>query len=90
MNDGSLKGHDCDADAQPLSMRHHGLVARSSPVPVFVTPMAAVSVTELPQGDEWLYELKLDGSPYFLLVIILRVTAGSINPIARTISQISA
>jgi bifunctional non-homologous end joining protein LigD len=23
--------------------------------------MAAVSITELPEGDEWLYELKLDG-----------------------------
>jgi DNA ligase D-like protein (predicted ligase) len=29
--------------------------------PAFVVPMAAHSVTELPEGDEWLYELKLDG-----------------------------
>ena len=36
-------------------------VARSSKVPA--SPMAAVSVTELPEGEEWLYELKLDRSP---------------------------
>jgi len=29
--------------------------------------MAAVSVTELPEGDEWLYELKLDGYRALLL-----------------------
>ena len=29
--------------------------------PVFVTPMAAVTVKKLPEGDEWLYELKWDG-----------------------------
>jgi bifunctional non-homologous end joining protein LigD len=29
--------------------------------PEFVTPMMASPVTELPEGDEWLYELKLDG-----------------------------
>jgi DNA ligase D-like protein (predicted ligase) len=29
--------------------------------PAFVVPMAAHSVTELPEGAEWLYELKLDG-----------------------------
>ncbi len=28
--------------------------------------MAAQSVTELPEGDDWLYELKLDGSSYEL------------------------
>ena len=38
-------------------------MARSSKDLSFVTPMAAVSVTELPEGDEWRYELKLDGSP---------------------------
>jgi hypothetical protein len=26
--------------------------------------MAAQPVTKLPEGDDWLYELKLDGSPY--------------------------
>ena len=29
--------------------------------PRFVTPMTAVLVTALPEGDNWLYELKLDG-----------------------------
>jgi hypothetical protein len=31
--------------------------------------MAAKSVAELPEGDEWLYGLKLDGSPYAVVVI---------------------
>jgi hypothetical protein len=26
--------------------------------------MAAQSVAELPESDDWIYELKLDGSPY--------------------------
>jgi bifunctional non-homologous end joining protein LigD len=30
-------------------------------VPAFVEPMAAKLVTELPAGDSWLYEVKLDG-----------------------------
>lgn len=29
--------------------------------PAFVTPMAAVAVKQLPEGDEWLYEVKFDG-----------------------------
>ena len=29
--------------------------------PAFVTPMAALTVKKLPEGDEWLYELKWDG-----------------------------
>jgi bifunctional non-homologous end joining protein LigD len=29
--------------------------------PAFVTPMAAQVVKRLPEGDEWLYELKFDG-----------------------------
>lgn len=32
--------------------------------PAFITPMAAVVVKALPEGDDWIYELKLDGSPY--------------------------
>ena len=37
---------------------------RSAPVrvtPAFVTPMAAQVVKRLPEGDEWIYELKFDG-----------------------------
>jgi bifunctional non-homologous end joining protein LigD len=33
----------------------------------FITPMAALVVKELPEGDEWVYELKLDG--YRALII---------------------
>jgi ATP-dependent DNA ligase len=29
--------------------------------PAFVTPMAAQVVKKLPEGDEWIYELKFDG-----------------------------
>jgi bifunctional non-homologous end joining protein LigD len=42
----------------------------SSPVrvsPAFVTPMAAQVVKRLPEGDDWIYELKFDG--YRALVI---------------------
>jgi bifunctional non-homologous end joining protein LigD len=30
-------------------------------IPSFVSPMAAHTVAKLPEGSEWLYELKLDG-----------------------------
>jgi hypothetical protein len=42
---------------------------KSHTVPAFVTPMAAQSVAELPEGDDWIYELKLDGSSYSVVVI---------------------
>jgi DNA ligase D-like protein (predicted ligase) len=29
--------------------------------PAFITPMAAQAVKQLPEGDEWVYELKFDG-----------------------------
>ena len=35
--------------------------------PVFVTPMAALAVEKLPEGAEWLYELKFDGYRALLL-----------------------
>ena len=35
--------------------------------PAFVTPMAAQVVKRLPDGDDWTYELKLDG--YRALII---------------------
>jgi bifunctional non-homologous end joining protein LigD len=35
--------------------------SRRGTAPLFVTPMAAQVVQELPQGDGWLYEIKLDG-----------------------------
>jgi bifunctional non-homologous end joining protein LigD len=36
-------------------------------LPEFVTPMAARPVAQLPEGPEWLYELKLDGYRALLL-----------------------
>jgi len=39
---------------------HFALMAKSRK-PAFVTPMAAQPVKELPEGEEWLYEPKLDG-----------------------------
>jgi hypothetical protein len=37
--------------------------------PRYVVPMAAQLIAKLPDGPEWLYELKLDGSPDNGLVI---------------------
>jgi bifunctional non-homologous end joining protein LigD len=33
----------------------------SPPAPRFIKPMKATAVTELPKGDEWIYEVKWDG-----------------------------
>ena len=41
--------------------------SKSPPAPAFVTPMAAQPVRALPEGGEWLYELKLDGYRALLL-----------------------
>jgi bifunctional non-homologous end joining protein LigD len=41
--------------------------ARLRSVPAFVAPMAARVVNELPEGDDWLYEVKFDG--YRALVV---------------------
>jgi ATP-dependent DNA ligase len=38
--------------------------SKARAIPAFVVPMAAQAVSKLPEGDEWLYELKVDGSPY--------------------------
>jgi hypothetical protein len=35
--------------------------AKTRPAPAFVVPMAAQPVTELPEGDDWIYEIKWDG-----------------------------
>lgn len=40
---------------------------RGNTTPSFQEPLAAVAVAELPQGDEWLYEVKLDGYRALLL-----------------------
>jgi bifunctional non-homologous end joining protein LigD len=47
-----------------LIRTYHGHVAAPSKTgarPSFVVPMAAQPVTALPEGPDWLYELKLDG-----------------------------
>jgi bifunctional non-homologous end joining protein LigD len=45
---------------------HDDAVPRRSP-PTFVQPMTAIVVQKLPEGDDWLYEVKLDG--YRALII---------------------
>jgi bifunctional non-homologous end joining protein LigD len=44
-----------------------GVPSKPRPAPAFVTPMAARAVKALPEGDEWLYEPKLDGYRALLL-----------------------
>ena len=34
---------------------------KAQTAPAFVIPMAAVAVKQLPEGDDWLYEVKWDG-----------------------------
>jgi len=57
--------------------------------------MAALSVMELPEGEEWLYELKLDGSPYSSIVIDSRMsvvcpqTGVGHNPTIAHITQLT-
>jgi bifunctional non-homologous end joining protein LigD len=41
--------------------------SKPRPAPAFITPMAARAVKVLPEGDEWLYEPKLDGYRALLL-----------------------
>jgi ATP-dependent DNA ligase len=50
---------------QPSLLWQCGNLLKPRTVPAFVTTMAAQSVAELPESDDWIYELKLDGSPYF-------------------------
>jgi bifunctional non-homologous end joining protein LigD len=47
--------------------------------PAFVTPMAAQVVKALPEGDEWLYEVKWDGHRAVLLKDGKRVQLRSRN-----------
>jgi bifunctional non-homologous end joining protein LigD len=48
-------------DAIAASAGERPLTPRPRKAPAFVTPMAALAVKNLPEGDEWLYELKWDG-----------------------------
>lgn len=47
--------------------------------PAFVTPMAAVAVKQLPEGPEWLYEVKWDGYRALILKDGTRVQIQSRN-----------
>src|SRR5688572_10875197 len=47
--------------------------------PAFVTPMAAQVVKRLPEGDEWIYELKFDGYRALLIKDRHRVEIRSRN-----------
>lgn len=49
-----MRGRDSTGRTSPRSPRRQA--------PAFIEPMAALLVEELPEGDEWSYELKLDGS----------------------------
>ena len=40
---------------------------RGTTLPAFIEPMPATVVRELPEGDEWLYEVKWDGYLALLL-----------------------
>jgi hypothetical protein len=55
--------------------------------PVFVTPMAAESVTKLPEGHDWIYELKLDGSPYSVAVSTARNDEGEFQVFKRSLGE---
>jgi bifunctional non-homologous end joining protein LigD len=41
--------------------RHVARYSKPRTIPAFVTPMAAQTVKDLPEGDQWIYEAKLDG-----------------------------
>lgn len=48
-------------EAAPAAKRRARQTPPAYPVPQFIEPMAAVPVMELPDGPEWLYEVKWDG-----------------------------
>ena len=61
-------------------------------VPTFIEPMAAQAVQHLPQGMEWLYELKLDG--YRALILkdrdSVRIVSRKENDLTRSYPSIVA
>ncbi|HYQ97466.1 MAG TPA: hypothetical protein VEO92_03795, partial [Candidatus Nitrosocosmicus sp.] len=52
--------------------------ARKSPLPEFVAPQLATLVDRVPQGDDWLHEIKFDGYR-----ILCRISDGNICLITR-------
>ena len=53
--------------------------SRAQNAPVFLSPLAAVTVKALPEGDDWLYEVKLDGYRALILKDGNRVQVRSRN-----------
>jgi bifunctional non-homologous end joining protein LigD len=47
-------------DKAEMERAEKGSRRRKKP-PVFIKPMKATAVTELPEGDDWIYEIKWDG-----------------------------
>src|SRR5947207_7387967 len=47
--------------AKPLTAKKSGHGRPRAPAPRFVKPMKATAVTQLPEGEEWIYEVKWDG-----------------------------
>jgi len=47
--------------------------------PAFVTPMAAIAVKDLPEGEDWLYEVKWDGYRALIIKDVTRVQVQSRN-----------
>lgn len=64
----------------------------SNKAATFVTPMAAQSVTQLPQGDDWLYEIKLDG--YRALILKdgkrIQIRSGNDKDLTRMYPRLAA
>ena len=69
MNGRSARAHDQPEEARATTERKPPDTAADAQrtSPAFVTPMAAQVVKKLPEGDDWIYELKFDG--YRALII---------------------
>jgi bifunctional non-homologous end joining protein LigD len=69
--------------------------SRSTPQrtsPAFITPMAAQVVKRLPEGDDWIYELKFDGCRALIIKdkqrVELRSTRSALNGPALLVCQL--
>jgi bifunctional non-homologous end joining protein LigD len=68
---GRMMEQIADTEERRVSMRSQSSENRQSkrkrakrispPAPRFINPMKATAVTEVPEGDEWIYEVKWDG-----------------------------
>ncbi len=57
---------------------------KAGDTPRFVTPMGAVAVKQLPEGADWLYEVKFDGYRVLIIKDGTRVRLQSRNEKALT------